>query len=44
MADMYKMEADKVKDMMGEEGKKQIMKDIAVKKAAKLTVESAVEK
>ena len=44
MADMYKIEADKVKDMMGEEGKKQIMKDIAVKKAAKLTVESAVEK
>ncbi|MBO4844952.1 MAG: trigger factor [Lachnospiraceae bacterium] len=44
MADMYKMEADKVKDMMGEEGKKQIMKDIAVKKAAKMTVESAVEK
>jgi len=44
MASMYKMEADKIKDMMGEEGKKQIMADIAVKKAAKLAVESAVEK
>ena len=44
MAAMYKMEADKVKEMMGEEGKKQMMTDIAVKKAAKLTVESAVEK
>ena len=44
MATMYKMDADKVKEMMGEEGKKQMMTDIAVKKAAKLTVESAVEK
>ncbi len=44
MAEMYKMDAAKVKEMMGEEGKKQMMTDIAVKKAAKLTVDSAVEK
>ena len=44
MASTYKMDADKVKEMMGEEGKKQMMTDIAVKKAAKLTVDSAVEK
>jgi trigger factor len=44
MAEMYKMVAAKVKEMMGEEGKKQMMTDIAVKKAAKLTVDSAVEK
>jgi trigger factor len=44
MAEMYKMDAAKVKEMMGEEGKKQMKTDIAVKKAAKLTVDSAVEK
>ncbi|MCR4867043.1 MAG: trigger factor [Lachnospiraceae bacterium] len=44
MAEMYKMDAAKVKEMMGEEGKKQMMTDIAVKKAAKLTVDTAVEK
>lgn len=43
MADMYKMEADKVKETMGEEGKKQIMEDIAVRKAADFVTEQAVE-
>ncbi len=44
MADMYKMEADKIKETMGEEGKKQILDDIAVRKAADFVVEQAVEK
>ena len=44
MATMYQMEADKVKEIMGENGKKQIMEDLAVKKAAELVVAEAVEK
>ncbi len=32
MAESYKMEADKIKEMMGETGKKQIMEDLAVPK------------
>lgn len=44
MAQMYKMEADKVKEVMGENGRKQIMEDLAVKKAAELVVKEAVEK
>lgn len=44
MADMYKMEADKVKEIMGENGKKQIMDDLAVSKAAEFVVAEAVEK
>ncbi|MBR2949998.1 MAG: trigger factor [Lachnospiraceae bacterium] len=44
MASMYQMEADKVKEIMGENGKKQIMEDLAVKKAAELVVAEAVEK
>ena len=44
MASMYQMEADKVKEIMGENGKKQIMDDLAVKKAAELVVAEAVEK
>lgn len=43
MAEMYQMEADKVKEVMGENGKKQIMEDIAVKKAAEFVVKEAVE-
>lgn len=43
MAEMYQMEADKVKEVMGENGKKQIMEDIAVKKAAEFVVNEAVE-
>lgn len=44
MASMYQMEADKVKEIMGEQGKKQIMEDIAVRKAAELVVNEAKEK
>ena len=44
MAAMYQMEADKVKEIMGENGKKQIMEDLAVSKAADFIRENAVEK
>lgn len=44
MAEMYKMEADKVRELMGEQGKKQILDDIAVRKAAELVVEQSKEK
>lgn len=43
MAENYKMEADKVKEIMGEAGKKQIMEDLAVSKAADFVRENAVE-
>lgn len=38
MASSYKMEADKVKEMMGEEEKASVMKDLAVSKAAEFIV------
>ena len=41
---MYQMEADKVKEVMGEQGKKQIMEDLAVRKAAEFVVKEAKEK
>ena len=44
IADAYKMEADKVKEIMGEAGKKQIMEDLAVRKAVDFVVSEAVEK
>lgn len=44
MASMYQMEADKLKDLMGEEEKKQISLDVAVQKAVDLVVEASVEK
>lgn len=44
MAEMYKMEADKVKESVGEEGKKQMMEDLAVSKAAEFVVNEAKEK
>ncbi|MBR5247510.1 MAG: trigger factor [Lachnospiraceae bacterium] len=43
MAESYKMEADKVKDLLGEGGKKQVMEDICVNKAVTLIVDNAVE-
>lgn len=43
MAESYKMEADKVKEIMGENGKKQIMDDLAVSRAADFIRENAVE-
>lgn len=44
IASMYNMEADKFKDMISENEKKQIEMDIAVQKAVDLVVEAAVEK
>lgn len=43
MADMYKMEADKIKELLGELQMEEMKKDIAVQKAAKLVAEAAVE-
>lgn len=43
MAESYKMEADKVKEIMGDKGKKQIMDDLAVSRAADFIRENAVE-
>lgn len=44
MADMYKMELDKIKEMMGESETEQMKGDMAVQKAVELIAESAVEK
>lgn len=44
MADMYKMELDKIKDFMGDAEAKQMKDDIAVQKAVELVVSAAVEK
>ena len=44
MAEMYKMEVDKIKDFMGESEEKQMRDDIAIQKAVDLIVSSAVEK
>lgn len=44
MAEGYRMEADKIKELMGEQGKKQIMEDLAVRKAAEFVVSQAKEK
>ncbi len=43
MAEMYQMEADKVREMVSESGKKNIMEDIAVQKAIEFVVANAVE-
>ena len=43
MADMYKMEADKIKELLGERQMEEMKKDIAVQKAAKRVAEAAVE-
>ncbi len=43
MAESYKMEADKVKELLGENGKKQVMEDICISNAVALLVENAVE-
>lgn len=43
MAEAYKMEADKVKELLGENGKKQVLEDICVNKAVAFVVENAVE-
>jgi len=44
MAEAYKMEADKLKDLISEGEKKNMKEDLAIQKAIELVVESAVEK
>ena len=44
MAEIYQMEAEKVREMLGEKEKKQIMQDLAVQKAVEFVVENAKEK
>ena len=43
MADVYQMEVDKVRDLMGEREKKGILQDLAVRKAAEFIAENAKE-
>ena len=43
MAEVYQMETDKVRDLMGEREKKGIMQDLAVRKAAEFIAENAKE-
>ena len=44
MASMYQMEVDKLKEVIGEEEKKQIGLDLAVQKAVEIVTAAAVEK
>ncbi len=44
MAESYKMEADKLKEFMGDAEKKQMKEDMAVQEAVTFLVENAVEK
>ncbi len=43
MAEIYQMEADKVKELLGENGRKQVLDDICVKKAVEFVVDNAKE-
>ena len=43
MAEVYQLEIDKVKELMGEREKKNIMQDLAVRKAADFVAENAIE-
>ena len=43
MGAAYQMEADKVKELLGENGKKQVMQDICIKKAVEFVVSNAKE-
>ena len=43
MADMYKMDVDKIKELMGEAGTKQMRSDLLLQMAAEMIGESAVE-
>ena len=43
MADAYKMEADKIREAIGESGLEQMKKDMAVQKAVTLVADAAVE-
>ncbi len=44
MAEQYKMEVEKLKDLLGEEELKNIKEDLAIQKAVDLVTEAAVEK
>lgn len=44
MGEMYQMDVEKVKEVLGENGKKQVMEDLAVRKAVEFVVSEAVEK
>jgi len=44
MAELYKMEIDKIKEVMGENESKQIKEDIAIQKAVTFVTEASVEK
>lgn len=43
MGEAYQMEVDKVKELLGEDGRKQVMEDICIKKALAFVVENAKE-
>ena len=43
MGEAYQMEADKVKELLGENGRKQVMDDICIKKAVEFVVKNAKE-
>ena len=43
MAEAYKIEVDRAKELLGENGKKQVMDDICVNKAVEFVVENAKE-
>ncbi len=43
MGEAYQMEPDKVKELLGENGRKQVMEDLAVRKAVDFVVENAKE-
>ena len=43
MADAYKMEADKIREAIGESGLEQMKKDMAVQKAVTVIADAAVE-
>ena len=43
MADAYKMEADKIREAIGEDGIEQLKKDLSVQKAVTLITDAAVE-
>lgn len=43
MAEKYQMEPDKIKEMLGERGRKQVLEDLAIRKAVDFLVENAKE-
>ena len=43
MSEAYKMDPEKVEEMLGEDGREQVSEDICVRKAVDFVVENAVE-